>query len=169
MYSPSRIKLLSDQEIEVIYAIPEFNKVERSLYFSLTTDEEILFVNKYRTVKAKIYFIRLLGYFKAKQQFYKFDLSEDSDTQYILEKHSNENIYRILIENPPPHMTGTTENTDVFLNNFNIVNTHDNNLNWRGAHSFYGYQAADFSKKYIWVPYSTELECDEFNNIEEII
>jgi hypothetical protein len=68
MYSPSRIKLLSDQEIDDIYAIPEFNKDERSLYFSLT-DEEILSVKKYRTVKLKIHFIRLLGYFKAKQQF----------------------------------------------------------------------------------------------------
>ena len=57
MYSTSRIKLLSDQEIEDIYTMPEFNKAERSLYFSLT-DEEILSVKKYRTVKAKIYFIR---------------------------------------------------------------------------------------------------------------
>lgn len=73
MYSHDRIKLLSDQEIEDIYSIPEFNKDEWSLYFSLT-DEEMLNVKKYRTVKAQIYFIRLLGYFKAKQQFYKFDL-----------------------------------------------------------------------------------------------
>ena len=35
MYSPNRINLLSDQEIETIYAIPEFNKAERELYFSL--------------------------------------------------------------------------------------------------------------------------------------
>jgi len=92
MYSPSRINLLSDQEIEAIYEIPEFNKVERTLYFSVTTDEEVLFVKKYGTVKSKIYFIRLLGYFKAKQQFYKFDLSEDNDTQYILDKHFEECI-----------------------------------------------------------------------------
>ncbi len=89
MYSPSRIKLLSDQEIEDIYAMPEFNKAERSLYFSLT-DEEILSVKKYRTVKSQIYFIRLLGYFKAKQQFYKFDLGADHDTQYILGKYFEE-------------------------------------------------------------------------------
>jgi len=48
MYSPDRINLLSDQEIETIYAIPEFNKDERALYFSLT-DEEMLTVKKYRT------------------------------------------------------------------------------------------------------------------------
>jgi hypothetical protein len=89
MYSPNRINLLSDQEIEAIYAIPEFNKAERVLYFSLT-DEEMLFVKKYRTMKGQIYFIRLLGYFKAKQQFYKFNLGQDNDSQFILGKYFEE-------------------------------------------------------------------------------
>ena len=91
MYSPNRIKLLSDQEIEDIYAIPEFNNSERTLYFSLT-DKEILSVKKYRTVKAQIYFIRLLGYFKAKQQFYKFNLGQDNDSQFILRKYFEESV-----------------------------------------------------------------------------
>ena len=94
MYSHDRIKLLSDQEIEDIYSIPEFNKIERSLYFSLT-DEEMLVVKKYRTVKAQTYFIRLLGYFKAKQQFYKFDLGQDNETQYILETYFEKNLSEI--------------------------------------------------------------------------
>lgn len=92
MYSKSQchIHLLSDQEIKDIYAVPQFNNGERTLYFSLT-DEEIIIVKKYRTVKAQIYFIRLLGYFKAKQQFYKFELGADDDTQYILEIYFNGN------------------------------------------------------------------------------
>jgi uncharacterized membrane protein len=38
MYSQSHryIPLLSDQEIEDIYAAPQFNNGERTLYFSLT-------------------------------------------------------------------------------------------------------------------------------------
>ena len=91
MYSPNRINLLSDQEIEAIYAIPEFNKVERALYFSLT-DVEMLVVKKYRTAKAQIYFIRLLGYFKAKQQFYKCNLGQDNDSQFILGKYFEEDL-----------------------------------------------------------------------------
>jgi hypothetical protein len=90
MYSEDRIKLLSPQEIDAIYAIPVFNKTEQDLYFSLS-DEEMLIVKEYRTVKAKIYFIRTLGYFKAKQQFYKFNLGQDSHTQYILEKYFDKN------------------------------------------------------------------------------
>jgi hypothetical protein len=93
MYSQSQchIQLLSDQEIEDIYAAPQFNNGERRLYFSLT-DEEMIVVKKYRIVKAQIYCVRLLGYFKAKQQFYKFELGADDDTQYILEKYFSENI-----------------------------------------------------------------------------
>jgi len=92
MYSQSQchIHLLSDQEIKDLYATSQFNNGERTLYFSLT-DKEMLTVKKYRTVKAQIYYIRLLGYFKAKQQFYKFDLGQDNDTQYILEKYFNKN------------------------------------------------------------------------------
>src|SRR3989338_9527299 len=91
MYSPNRINLLSDQEIEAIYAVPEFNKAERALYFSLT-DEEMLVVKKYRTAKAQIYFIRLLGYFKAKQQFYKFNLGQDNDSEFIFGKYFEEGL-----------------------------------------------------------------------------
>lgn len=88
MYSPDRIQLLSDEEIEAIYAIPVFNNAERDLYFDLNETEKLL-SKKYRTVKAQIYFILMLGYFKAKQQLYKPDLLKDNlkDTQYILEKH----------------------------------------------------------------------------------
>jgi len=88
MYSPDRIQLLSDEEIDAIYALPSFNETERDLYFDLSDTEKVL-SKKYRTVKAQIYFIRMLGYFKAKQQLYRADLLQENpkDTQYILEKY----------------------------------------------------------------------------------
>ena len=88
MYSPDRIQLLSDEEIEAIYAVPVFNDAERALYFDLNEMESIL-SKKYRTVKAQIYFIRMLGYFKAKQQLFKTDLLTNNlkDTQYIQKKY----------------------------------------------------------------------------------
>ena len=64
-----RIQLLSDEEIDAIYALPVFNEAERTLYFELNECEKLL-SKKYRTIKAQIYFIRMLGYFKAKQQYY---------------------------------------------------------------------------------------------------
>lgn len=83
-----RIQLLSDEEIDAIYAIPIFNEAERTLYFELNECEKLL-SKKYRTVKAQIYFIRMLGYFKAKQQWYRADLLKvnPKDTQHIMEKY----------------------------------------------------------------------------------
>ncbi|MBN9231774.1 MAG: Tn3 family transposase [Legionella sp.] len=88
MYSPDRIQLLSDEEIDAIYGIPTFNDTERALYFDLNETEKAL-SKKYRTIKSKIYFIRMLGYFKAKQQLYRADLLESNpkDTQYIMAKY----------------------------------------------------------------------------------
>ena len=88
MYSPDRIQLLSDEEIDTIYAIPTFNDTERALYFDLNDTEKAL-SKKYRTIKSKTYFIRMLGYFKAKQQLYRADLLQSNfkDTQYIMAKY----------------------------------------------------------------------------------
>ena len=67
--SKRTISLLSDAEQDAIYAEPNFNEVERALYFDFS-DDELSVVNRYRTTKAKISFLLMLGYFKAKQQLY---------------------------------------------------------------------------------------------------
>ena len=42
--------MLSDAEIEAIYALPVFNEVEQALYFEFS-DQEIAYAKKYRTLK----------------------------------------------------------------------------------------------------------------------
>ena len=86
MKDNDKIKLLSDTEIDSIYAQPIFNEVERGLYFEFT-EKELEIINKYRTVKAKAYFMISLGYFKAKQQFFLFDLDGSPDAEYVTTKH----------------------------------------------------------------------------------
>jgi TnpA family transposase len=86
----NRINLLSDLEIDAIYSFPSFNAVEQSLYFEFT-DLEIAIAKKYRTIKSQVCFMLCLGYFKAKQQFYTFNLSSSRDAQYILEKYFDKN------------------------------------------------------------------------------
>lgn len=86
MYANDKIKLLSDSEISAIYALPLFNELEQSLYFEFTTNEMSI-AKKYRTTKAQVYFLLSLGYFKAKQQFYIFDLKLSQDSKYILKKY----------------------------------------------------------------------------------
>ena len=70
MYSPSRINLLSDQEIEAIYAVPNFNKVERELYFSLT-DEEMTWSTKCTHLVRQFFSFHSIA----------FQTDSDSDTQ----------------------------------------------------------------------------------------
>ena len=78
-----RINLLSPSEIAELYERPEFNQNERSQYFSLD-DREFLAVNQYSNVKTRVCFILQLGYFKAKQQFFRFTFLEvDSDIQFL--------------------------------------------------------------------------------------
>lgn len=86
MYDNTRIKLLSDLEINSIYAFPVFNKMEQQLYFGFTA-HEISIAKKYRTTKAQIHFMLSLGYFKAKQQFYRVNLNRSQDAKYIFEKY----------------------------------------------------------------------------------
>ena len=90
--------------------------------------------------------------------------------KYILEKHTKENYYRILSDNPPRDFITITDNTNIYLSHFGIHNTNDNSLKWSGKNCF-SYTSDIFNKKYIGVPFinTSNLICDSFNKIEEII
>ncbi len=80
-----RIQLLSDSEIADIYNRPDFNNDERELYFSIHDEIELALLNQYSNIKTRVYFILQLGYFKAKQQFYKFRLEDViADIEYVM-------------------------------------------------------------------------------------
>jgi hypothetical protein len=93
MYTRNKIQLLSDSEIDAIYSVPAFTETEQVLYLAFT-DQEMVIAKKYHTVKSQVYFMLSLGYFKAKQQFYTFDLSLDhsQDVQYIFKKYFDNNV-----------------------------------------------------------------------------
>lgn len=79
-----RIQLLPDAEIAELYARPIFNSNERKLYFSLSDAEKIL-IDDYFDINTRVYFILQLAYFKAKQQFFKFNFEDViDDVQYII-------------------------------------------------------------------------------------
>ena len=84
--SKRTISLLSDAEQDAIYAEPDFNEVEQVLYFDFT-DDELNTANQYRTIKARVSFLLMLGYFKAKQQLYHPELSQRCDAEYLLNKY----------------------------------------------------------------------------------
>lgn len=66
-----RIKILKQSEIDELYEIPKFTDDERKWYFELHGNESKLLTfsgNK----KTKVDAILQLGYFKAKNQFFKY-------------------------------------------------------------------------------------------------
>lgn len=86
MANIKRINLLSNVEVIDLYARPDFNDDERELYFTLNEQEQII-LNSYTTINTQLYFILQLGYFKAKQQFFKCFATAQYDIKFILKHH----------------------------------------------------------------------------------
>jgi len=99
MKNKTRINLLSDAEIEDLYNVPVFNDEDRNIFFSLSKDDHVL-VTKYKTTKLKIYFILQLGYFRATNNFYTFDLKDVVDDVSYLDKRYFSNSGNKLISKP---------------------------------------------------------------------
>ena len=83
--STREINLLTNTEFDSIYEQPKFNEVEQELYFNFN-ETELAAANKYRTIKARVSFLLTLAYFKAKQQFYRPDLTDSDDGIYLVKQ-----------------------------------------------------------------------------------
>jgi TnpA family transposase len=86
MTNLKRLYLLSQAEIDELYARPIFNQEERGLYFDLNK-AELDALEQLTTTKTRLYFILQLGYFKAKHQFFTFNLDEVNDDVTFLLHH----------------------------------------------------------------------------------
>lgn len=87
-----QLVILSDDEISKLYNLPKFDENSRLKYFSLNSSEQAI-IRNYQRVFAKIYFILQLGYFKAKQLFYVFDLETvEADARYICDYYFPQHI-----------------------------------------------------------------------------
>lgn len=91
MSHSQRLQILSEEEIDELYAQPAFNDAERSHFFSLP--EKILIdlnIKKINHKKASpcLYFILQYGYFKAKHQFFNLHYSEvKEDVIFIMQQY----------------------------------------------------------------------------------
>jgi len=85
--TPRRLRILGDDEIEALYGIPRFTPEERLEYFSLSSTE-LASLEELHSIKSRIYYILQLGYFKARQMFFVFELQEVlEDRRYIIEQY----------------------------------------------------------------------------------
>ena len=85
--SGNRLTILSQKEIQDLYDLPKMSYEDRIKFFLLNTLEKKE-LSHFRLLRAKIYFILQLGYFKAKKMFFNFSFNAvEDDTQFILQNH----------------------------------------------------------------------------------
>jgi len=83
----NRIRLLTRNEQNTMYGIPDFTNQDRAFYFHLESDE-LEIVQRLQGIKSKAHFIIMLGYYKAKRVFISFEFKNiQADVQYISERY----------------------------------------------------------------------------------
>lgn len=90
-----RLHILTSEEIQNIFQMPDFNDAERLLHFSLSeTEFEVL--TQTRSFASKLNFILQLGYFKVRRLFFNFELREVSaDVEFIRQKYFPDEISEV--------------------------------------------------------------------------
>jgi TnpA family transposase len=82
-----RLSILTAQEVDDLYALPRFTEEDRHLYFDLSPVEREL-VDGVFTISVSVHLILQLGYFKAKRQFFVYELgSVTGDVGHILQRY----------------------------------------------------------------------------------
>ena len=82
-----RLSILSSEEIDDLFGLPNFSEEDRGLYFDLSADETLAVGAIHRTAVA-VNFILQLGYFKAKQRFFVFaPVDVMDDIRYVAGKY----------------------------------------------------------------------------------
>jgi len=82
-----RLKILGQDEIDVLFQRPCFTQEEREQYFALSMSEQAV-LNELKTIKSKIAFILQIGYFKAQSMFFVFTANEvAADLNHVAERY----------------------------------------------------------------------------------
>jgi TnpA family transposase len=83
-----RLTILSDAEKIALYDLPDFDDFQRVEFFAMTDAERSLALQR-RGLEAQIYCLLQIGYFKAKQAFFHFDLKEapPDDVAFLIQRY----------------------------------------------------------------------------------
>lgn len=82
-----RLSILTRQEIDDLYGLLRFSDEDRLTYFELDEPEESRAIRQ-RTVPIAIHLALQLGYFRARRQFFDYELETvRDDLQYIERRH----------------------------------------------------------------------------------
>lgn len=88
------LTLLSETERSALYALPDFDHHQRLEYLTLTNPEQQLMRSRY-ALSGKIYCALQIGYFKAKQLFFRFIWEEviPEDIAFICQHYFPEQVF----------------------------------------------------------------------------
>jgi TnpA family transposase len=82
-----RLEILTPEEYELLWGFPRFTQSDRDLFFTLTTPERGALA-QCRSVRTKIHLLLHLGYFRARQRFFRFELpAVRSDVDYLRRRY----------------------------------------------------------------------------------
>lgn len=82
-----RLSILSAEEVDDLYALPRFTNADRRLYYDLSAAEREA-AGAIRTASVAVHLILQLGYFKAKRQFFLYEMGEvREDIAHLLERY----------------------------------------------------------------------------------
>ncbi len=87
--SGDRLQILTPEEYELLWGFPCFTQTDRDLFFTLTARHRQV-LERLRSVRTKVHFLLHLGYFRARQRFFRFELEAVSnDVGYLRRRHFN--------------------------------------------------------------------------------
>lgn len=81
-----RLTVLSDAEQEALYGLPDFDDAQRLEYLALT-ETELALASSRSGLHTQVYCVLQIGYFKAKQSFFRFDWNEVNDDCAFVPNH----------------------------------------------------------------------------------
>ncbi len=83
-----RITVLSEAEKHALYDVPDFDDFQRAEYFAMTEKEYALAFRR-KSLRAQVYCLLQIGYFKAKKAFFRFSLQDLSpeDITFIMQRY----------------------------------------------------------------------------------
>lgn len=81
------LSILSEAEQAALYELPDFDDAQRLTYLNFNPEEMKLIYSR-QQLSTKIYCALLIGYFKAKQLFFKFSWDEvEDDVSFIIQEY----------------------------------------------------------------------------------
>ncbi len=82
-----RLTVLSEAEQEALYGLPDFDDAQRLEYLALT-ENELALASSRPSIHAQVYCILQIGYFKAKNDFFRFHWREvEDDCAFVLSRY----------------------------------------------------------------------------------